>query len=256
MIGVDISKHNNLKEKDFAILKSNGIDFVIIRAGFGKLKTQEDPCFKNYYKWAKGAGLKVGCYWYSYAMSEWEMLEEAKAFREVIKDFIFEMPVFLDFEEEKQFKLPVYTINKMIKVFLNYMEYRGYWVGLYMSRWYLENYVDEDIRNRYTLWVADYNKKIKYKGNYGIWQYTDKGRFKGINCNFDLDRCVVDYPRLIKNKKLNGYQFFRSTEEIVNQVLEGYFGNGEVRKKLIKDLGYSYSSIQLLVNEVLENEKG
>ena len=62
MIGVDISKHNNLKEKDFSILKSQGVDFVIIRAGFGKSKSQEDPCFKKYYKWAKGAGLKVGCY--------------------------------------------------------------------------------------------------------------------------------------------------------------------------------------------------
>lgn len=256
MIGVDISKHNNLKEKDFAILKSNGVDFVIIRAGYGKSKTQEDPCLKNYYKWSKNAGLKVGCYWYSYGMNESEMLEESKVFREVIKDFIFEMPVFLDFEEPKQFKLPKYTINKMIKTFLDDMESKGYWVGLYMSRWYLENYVNEDIRNRYCLWVADYNKKIKYKGNYGIWQYTDKGRFKGINCNFDLDRCVINYPVLIKNKKLNGYQFIKSSEQIVNEVLSGYFGNGEIRKKLLKDLGYNPTSIQILVNERLKNEKG
>ena len=76
MNGVDISKHNNLKEKDFAILKSNGIDFVIIRAGFGKSKTQEDPCFKNYYKWSKNAGLKVGAYWYSYAMNVAEIKKE------------------------------------------------------------------------------------------------------------------------------------------------------------------------------------
>ena len=255
MNGIDISKHNNLKEKDFPILKSNGIDFVIIRAGFGKSKTQEDPLFRNYYKWAKGAGLKVGCYWYSYGMNETEMLQEAKVFYDTIKNFVFEMPIFLDFEEPKQFKLPKYTINKMIKVFLDYMESKGYWVGLYMSRWYLENYVYDNIKNRYCLWVADYNKKIKYKGNYGIWQYTDKGRFKGINCNFDLDRCVVNYPVLIKNKKLNGYQFIKSSEQIVSEVLNGYFGNGEIRKKLLKDLGYNPTSIQILINERLKNEK-
>ena len=48
-----------------------------------------------------------------------------------------------------------------------------------------------------------YNKKIRYKGNFGIWQYTDKGRIACINGNFDLDRCFVDYPKLIKAKRFD-----------------------------------------------------
>ena len=126
MFGVDISKHNNLKEKDFTILKNSGVEFVIIRAGYGRLKTQEDPYFKKYYKWAKSAGLKVGCYWYSYAMSEKEIKQEGEVFYSVIKDFIFEMPIYLDFEEPNQFKLSKVTINNMIRTFLDYMESRGY----------------------------------------------------------------------------------------------------------------------------------
>ena len=257
MIGVDISKHNNLKEKDFKYLKEFGVEFVIIRAGFGKSKTQEDPCFKNYYKWAKSAGLKVGCYWYSYALSEKEIKKESEVFYSVIKDFIFEMPVYLDFEEEKQFKLSKTTINNMIRTFLDYMELRGYWVGLYMSRYYLKTYVDENtIRNRYAIWVADYSKKTSYK-NYGIWQYSANGKFAGINCYFDLDICVVDYPKLIKSKRLNGYQFYKSNETLVKQILDGYWGDGEIRKQLLKDAGYNYAGVQGLVNmEVNKNAKG
>ena len=257
MFGVDISKHNNLKEKDFTILKNSGVEFVIIRAGYGRLKTQEDPCFKNYYKWAKSAGLKVGCYWYSYAMSEKEIKQEAQVFYSVIKDFIFEMPVYLDFEEPNQFKLSKVTINNMIRTFLDYMESRGYWVGLYMSRYYLNTYVDENtIRNRYAIWVAEYGKKTSYK-NYGIWQYTDKGKFKGINCNFDLNNCIINYPKLIKAKRLNGYQFYKSNEVLVKQILDGYWGNGEIRKQLLKDAGYNYNGVQALVNmEVKKNAKG
>ena len=257
MIGIDISKHNNLKEKDFKTLREAGVEFVIIRAGFGKLKTQEDPCFKNYYKWAKSAGMKVGCYWYSYAMSEKEIKKEAEVFYSVIKDFIFEMPVYLDFEEEKQFTLSKATINNMIRLFLDYMELKGYWTGLYMSRWYLETYVDVNtVRNRYAIWVADYCKRTKYK-NYGIWQYTGSGRIKGISCDLDLDICTIDYPRLIKDKKLNGYQFYKSNELLIKQILEGYWGNDEIRKKLLRDAGYNYSGVQALVNmEVNKNAKG
>lgn len=252
MKGIDISKHNNLKEKDFITLKNEGIEFVILRAGYGRLKSQEDPCFRNYYKWAKNAGLKVGCYWYSYAINVSEIKKEAQAFYEVIKDFIFEMPIYLDFEEPQQFKNSKTVINNMIRTFLDFMESKGYWSGLYMSRWYLENYVDTNtVRNRYAIWVADYVKRTKYK-NFGIWQYSGSGRIKGINCELDLDICNIDYPKLIKSKKLNGYQFYKSDKMLVNQVLNGYWGNGEMRKKLLKDAGYNYTAIQILVNEELK----
>lgn len=256
MRGIDISKHNNLKEKDFITLKNEGIEFVILRAGYGRLKSQEDPYFKNYYKWAKGAGLKVGAYWYSYAMNVAEIKKESQAFYEVIRDFIFEMPVYLDFEEPQQFKNSKTVINNMIRTFLDFMESKGYWAGLYMSRWYLENYIDKNtVQNRYSIWVADYAKRTKYK-NWGIWQYSGSGRIKGINCDLDLDICNIDYPKLIKSKKLNGYQFYKSSKILVKEILEGYWGNGEIRKRLLKECGYNYNGIQSLVNEELKNEKG
>jgi len=65
--GIDVSVWQG--DIDFAKVKANGIDFVIIRAGYGKLASQKDKCFEQNYSRAKAAGLHVGAYWYSYAQS-------------------------------------------------------------------------------------------------------------------------------------------------------------------------------------------
>ena len=61
--GIDVSQYQ--QNVDFKKVKAAGIDYVIIRAGFGKYANQKDPCFESHYKAAKAAGLKVGVYWYS-----------------------------------------------------------------------------------------------------------------------------------------------------------------------------------------------
>ncbi|HHX57516.1 MAG TPA: glycoside hydrolase, partial [Clostridiales bacterium] len=63
--GIDISYAQN--NVDFAKVKADGFDFVIIRAGYGKFASQKDAMFESHYAGAKAVGLKVGCYWYSYA---------------------------------------------------------------------------------------------------------------------------------------------------------------------------------------------
>ena len=63
--GIDISVYQ--QNIDFKKLKDSGIEFVIIRAGFGKVVSQKDKLFESHYSNAKKAGLKVGCYHYTYA---------------------------------------------------------------------------------------------------------------------------------------------------------------------------------------------
>lgn len=65
MKGIDVSKWQGVI--DFDAVSKSGIDFVIIRAGYGKETWQKDPYFERNYKNAVLAGLKVGAYWYSYA---------------------------------------------------------------------------------------------------------------------------------------------------------------------------------------------
>ena len=60
------------------------------------------------------------------------------------------------------------------------------------------------MRNRYTVWCADYSGECGYSGDYGIWQ-KGCGTISGINGDVDLDECYIDYPTIIKNAGLNGF---------------------------------------------------
>lgn len=204
MKGIDLSKHNG--KVDFKQVNASGkVGFVILRAGYGKSITQKDSMFETYYANAKAAGIPVGAYWYSYAMTEDEARQEADVFLEVIKGKQFEYPVYYDVEEEKQFKLGKEKVSAIICAFLERVESHEYWVGLYGSYSSLITYTAEDIRERYAIWLAHWNvKKSPYKGQYGMWQYG-VGRIPGITGDVDLDECYVDYPTLIRDAGDNGF---------------------------------------------------
>ena len=68
MYGVDVSEHNG--DVNYDLLRKNGNEFVIIRAGYGFSLTQKDKMFERNYELAKASGLKVGIYWYSLCI-EW-----------------------------------------------------------------------------------------------------------------------------------------------------------------------------------------
>lgn len=203
--GIDLSKHNG--NVDFTKVKSSGkVDFVMLRAGLGKLSSQKDAKFETYYRDAKAQGLPVGAYWYSYAMSEDEARQEADAFLAVIKGKQFEYPVYYDVEEEKQFKLGKEKVSAIIRAFLERVEARNYWVGLYGSYSSLTTYTAQDIRDRYAIWLAHWNvKKSPYKGQYRMWQYGT-GTIPGISGPVDVNECYADYPTLIKDAGDNGFE--------------------------------------------------
>jgi GH25 family lysozyme M1 (1,4-beta-N-acetylmuramidase) len=203
--GIDLSKHNG--KVDFAKVKASGkVDYVMLRAGLGRLSSQKDQMFETYYKEAKANGFPVGAYWYSYAMSEDEARQEADAFLSVIKGKKFEYPVYYDVEEEKQFKLGKEKVSAIIRAFLERVEAQNYWVGLYGSYSSLTTYTAQDIRDRYAIWLAHWNvKKSPYKGQYGMWQYG-VSRIAGITGDVDVNECYADYPTLIKDAGDNGFE--------------------------------------------------
>lgn len=199
--GIDVSEHQGIIKWD----KVNA-DFVIIRAGYGKVISQKDKQFEANYAGAKSRGIPCGAYWYSYAMTPEEARKEADVFLEVIKGKQFDYPVFYDVEEQKQFNLGKEKVSAIIRAFLEEVEAAGYWVGLYMSASPLSSYVADTIRSRYAIWVANYGvSKPSYAGAYGMWQYSSTGKVDGISGNVDLDYGYVDYPAQIKAKGLNGY---------------------------------------------------
>lgn len=180
-------------------------DFVIARAGYGKVASQKDNMFESHYAGAKSRGIPIGAYWYSYATSEAEAEQEADVCLEVLKGKQLEYPVFYDVEEKRQFDLGKEKVSAIIRAFLSKVEAAGYWVGLYMSASPLKDFVEDDIRNRYAIWVANTGvSKPSYSGAYGVWQYK-VGTAPGVTGDVDLDYCYVDYPSAIKANGLNGF---------------------------------------------------
>ena len=206
--GVDLSHHNNDNGPvDFSKLKAAGVEFVILHAGYGRYANQKDPFFESNYKAAKDAGLPVGAYWYSYATDVAGARAEAQTFLQTIKGKQFEYPVYFDLEEPKQFKTGKTNVSAMVAAFCSTVEAAGYFTGVYMSASYLREYVTDEVKKRYTLWVAQFASKCTYSGagSVAIWQATSKGRINGVIGNVDVNFAYVDFPTEIKTKGLNGF---------------------------------------------------
>lgn len=201
--GIDISKHNG--KINFEKVKKSGVEFVIMRAGYGKEAGQKDPLFEENYAGATKAGLPVGAYWYSYAKTPEESKKEAQVCCEVIKGKKFEYPIFFDIEEKATFASK--KADAICKAFCDFMEGKGYFAGIYISRSPAQTYLSEETRKRYALWLAEYGTKINYKsGSYGMWQRSSTGVVDGISGTVDLDNSYINYPEIIKAKGLNGYK--------------------------------------------------
>lgn len=203
MKGIDVSAHNGII--DWQKVRADGISFAILRAGFGKLAKQKDDRFEENYAGAKAAGIPVGAYWYSYAMTPEEAELEAEVFLSVIAGKQFEFPVYFDLEEKKQFDLGKEKVSAIMRAFLERVEAAGYFAGLYGSASSLMTHTADDIKSRYTIWLAHWVDQTNYGGAYGIWQHFEKGSVDGINGNVDLDIGYKDFPAIIKAKGLNGW---------------------------------------------------
>ena len=199
MNGIDVSVHN--ENIDWKKVKT---DFCIIRAGYGKSISQKDSNFEKNYAGAKAAGIPVGAYWYSYALTPAEAEAEARVFLQTIAGKQFEYPVWLDIEEASQLHTGKKNVSAIIRAFCSVMESAGYWVGVYSSRSAIQSYFDDEVQKRYSIWAAEWSNAIHYEGA-AMWQRSEKGRIDGITGNVDLDISYVDFPAAIKEAGKNGY---------------------------------------------------
>lgn len=201
--GIDVSKHQG--KIDWHRVKNSGVDFAILRAGYGKYDNQKDERFEENYSNAKNAGIKLGAYHYSYAKSVDDAKKEAEIFLKWISGKQFEYPVAFDVEEKSQSDKGKQFVSDVIRAFCETVEKAGYYVCVYSNKYWLDNYVDDDCKRKYDTWLAQWSDKATYGGNYGIWQYSSQGEIDGISGRVDLDESYKDYSLIIKSNGLNGF---------------------------------------------------
>lgn len=202
--GIDVSRYQG--DINWTKVKAAGIDFVMIRAGYGKYNDQVDSKFKENIAGAQKAGIECGVYWYSYALNTADALLEAKACYNTIKGYKLSYPVAFDIEDSSQAKLTKTQISNITKVFCDYLENLKYYVVIYSFSSFLNDNMNDSVTSKYDIWVAHINTdKPSYKGSYGMWQYSHTGKVNGISTAVDLDYSYMNYPQIIKKNKLNGY---------------------------------------------------
>lgn len=198
--GIDISGYQG--EIDFEKVKQSGVDFVLIKADE---KYSQSESFSTNYMKAKAAGLHVGAYWFSRAMSAEDAQKEAECCIRTISGKQFDYPIYYDLEDPRQFNKDKVSCSGIVNLFCKALEDSQYFSGLYMSRSPLETYISEEVAKRYALWIAEYASQCHYDGDFGIWQYSGSGSCAGITGTVDLDYGYIDYPSIIKHSGLNGY---------------------------------------------------
>ncbi len=187
--GIDVSRHQGAV--DWKKVKAAGIEFAVIRAGYGMYANQADTEFAANMQGAKSAGVPVGVYWYSYAVTEAEAKREAETCLKIIEPYRGQiaLPVFFDQEYEPGIKAQTKeTRTKLCLAFLEAVRQAGYRPGLYCSYDWYQNWVDSSRLSAYPVWIAQYASRCSYAGqNLVAWQYTGKGTVNGVTSLVDLD---------------------------------------------------------------------
>lgn len=188
---------------DWNRVKAAGIKFAIIRGGYGR--HGKDERFESNYKNAKKAGVPVGVYHYSYADTIEKAKQEAEFCISYLKGKQLEYPIAFDIEDKSLTKLSKTQLTNITKAFCEAVEKAGYYVCIYTNLDWARNRLDMKALSSFDVWIAQWNSKCTYTGEYGMWQYADNGKIDGITGNVDLDYAYKDYPSIIKKAGLNGY---------------------------------------------------
>lgn len=200
--GIDVSKWQGVI--DWQKVKNAGIDFAMIREGYGKKDpNQIDKKFEENFSGAKSVGIGVGVYHYSYADSVKDAINEAHFCLENIRNRPLEYPVVIDIEDREMLKLSNRQRTDIVKAFCDEIERNGYYAMFYCNLNWLNNYLyAQELTPRYDLWLAQWGVSFPAV-SCGIWQYTSNGTVDGISGNVDMNVANRDYPTLMKVKGCN-----------------------------------------------------
>lgn len=252
--GIDVSHHNG--KIDWNKVKSQ-IDFAILKLGnIGDgNKFWIDSTFETNYNECKRLNIPIGVYVYSYTNQISNIEECAKQTLKYLDNRKLQLPVYIDMEDKEISVEGKARLTEMVFKYNEIIEKGGYWAGVYANRNWFDNYLDKNkIKARFTTWIATYvNAVDKYKGEYDIWQNSEKGKISGIVGNVDTNYMYRDLMSEIGNTKATGTtQKTMSIVDLAYEVLAGKHGIGEARKK---SLGSLYNDVQAKVNEILKNRK-
>lgn len=192
--GIDVSRYQG--DIDWNAVAADGVEYAIIRVGVrgygeeGKLVLDEK--FEQNVQGATAAGIKVGVYFFTQAITEEESIEEANLVLEAIEGYDITYPIVYDVEKTgsasgRMNQLTVEERTRMARIFIDRIKDAGYTPMIYanMEMWavLIDMSQFEDVEK----WFAYYGTELYFPYEYAIWQYSDTGRVAGIQGDVDMN---------------------------------------------------------------------
>lgn len=260
MFGIDVSHWQG--NFNFAKAKSEGVQFVIIKSGGGDSGLYKDGKFEQFYKEARNNGLYVGAYYFGAAKTEERSLQEANSFLAQLSGKQFEMGVYYDVEAG-MLQLDKNLLTRIIITFCDRVKTVYPNVGIYSSSSAFNNRMNDVMLSKYIHWVAQWSNskpKLRSGNETAIWQFGGttntirSNKIAGVVC--DQDFCYMDISsntiKPVDNSATeNQAPAKKSIDELVQEILDGKWGNGTERKKKLIAAGYDYSVVQNAVNKAV-----
>lgn len=205
-VGVDVSDHQG--EIDWEAVADAGVDFAIIRCGwrgYSAGSLNEDTYFRRNIEGAQAAGLDVGVYFFSQAVSLAEGAEEALYVLDLLEGYELQLPVWFDWEKidtdtARTDDVPGSKVTDACLEFCEIIESEGYDAGVY-TYLNLAYYIYElDRLADLPLWLGDPGQFPEFYYDHDIWQYTFTGSVPGIDMEVDMNVMYVPTGPVIVNE--------------------------------------------------------
>lgn len=241
--GIDVSQFQGVI--DWEAVASDGVEYAIIRVGSSSIEEgilQIDECARYNLQEANKYGIPVGCYFFSTAITEEEILEEVSFLTDIIDDYEITYPVvynceLYDTNASRQQNLTTATRSALADYFLELVEDAGYIGMFYASLSEMENSQNWDmelLESKYRVWVAQYPYNVEeypvedessYSRSHVMWQYSTQGNVEGISQPVDLNVSYVMFTQTQEAKSsespeqvLANYEVGVLMTELVEQV--------------------------------------
>lgn len=196
-IGVDVSSYNNCVNWEAA--KASGVDFCILRVGgrgWTSGRTYDDSFLYSYLHGARKAGIKLGLYFYSTAITPEEAVEEANFTLKRLAHIPLDMPIYFDSEYSGEYPdgradlLSITQRTSLARVFCDTIETAGYEAGVYASQNFFGTTLDYLPVSHYSIWLANYTRGQSlptFFYDYDMWQFTESGTMSGFSGRVDIN---------------------------------------------------------------------
>ena len=186
---------------DFIKLKNAGVDYVMLRIASRGYSTGEilaDENFEDNYKRAKDAGLDVGIYFFSQAITKDEAIEEANYIINTVSANDIKYPVVFYMEEINSSDVRTKELNQMLRTniaiaFMDTVKSAGFTPMIYGNKEYLIKRVSLGSLTSYDIWLGENGDVPDFPYEFNMWRYTNIGKIDGVAGVAHLNICFTDY---------------------------------------------------------------